>query len=97
MKNVTKFIKLTAGALLVAGMMSQTVQADDENICSTAGLLDASWGLCNAFCEAKDCDSPENADSKSCGSILKNFQKHAGEGAMPPCSAPTPPPPPRGR
>lgn len=75
MKNVTKFIKLTAGALLVAGMMSQTVQADEENICSTAGLLDASWGLCKASCEAKDCDNPENADSKSLGQHFEEFSK----------------------
>jgi len=92
MKIVTKFISLLGGALLTAGMLSQPVQADsidelldESDICTDAGLEGASWGLCNAYCESIDCDQDVNAYQKACGKILKNFQKHAGENAMPPC------------
>ena len=29
----------------------------EETVCDGAGLTGALWGLCNAYCEAMDCDS----------------------------------------
>ena len=43
------------------------------------------WGLCNAYCEAKDCDSPENYGSPSCTQIYENFMEVASEGEEMPC------------
>ncbi len=44
------------------------------------------WGLCNAYCEAKDCDSPNyNGSDNSCTQIYANFKKVAGEDAEMPC------------
>ena len=41
------------------------------------------FGLCNSYCEAMDCDSPE-AHSEGCDSVLENYKKKSG-GAAPPC------------
>lgn len=42
-------------------------------------------GLCNAYCEAMDCDSgASNASDKACARVLDNYRKKSG-GADPPC------------
>ncbi len=49
------------------------------------------WGLCNAYCEAKDCDSTSPKGSEtSCTQIYENFMEVAGEGETMPCEI-TPP------
>jgi len=44
----------------------------EESVCD--GLLGASWGLCNAYCEAMDCDSEDpNASSTACLKVLSKY------------------------
>ena len=42
------------------------------------------FGLCNAYCEAMDCDSGSNASAKACSATLANYLKKSG-GLEPPC------------
>jgi hypothetical protein len=39
----------------------------------------AAFGLCNAYCEAMDCDSPNHrASVGACNSVRRNFEKKTG-------------------
>jgi len=60
----------------------------EETVCdSLDGVL---FGLCNAYCEAMDCDSPQpQASPTACSRVLDNFKKHSG-GQIPPCVATCP-------
>lgn len=55
-----------------------------EDVCD--GLYEAEYGLCNAYCEALDCDSDAGYEqhSKACDKVLANFLKKSG-GVDPPC------------
>jgi hypothetical protein len=54
----------------------------EENACD--GYKGAAYGLCNAYCEAMDCDSEAyNASEKACDVIYLRFEKLTG--APPPC------------
>lgn len=49
------------------------------------GLSGAAFGLCNAFCEAQDCNIMDPSDwGKSCHELLGNYQEETGVGG-PPC------------
>jgi hypothetical protein len=60
----------------------------EETVCSSLdGVL---FGLCNAYCEAMDCDSPQpQASPTACARVLGNFMKHSG-GQPPPCAVTCP-------
>lgn len=60
----------------------------EETVCSSLdGVL---FGLCNAYCEAMDCDSPQpQASPTACARVLSNFMKHSG-GQPPPCAVTCP-------
>jgi hypothetical protein len=59
----------------------------EETICD--GQIGAAYGLCNAYCEAMDCESPApHASPTACTRVLNNFLKHTGQ--MPPCAATCP-------
>ena len=49
-------------------------------------LIDAAFGLCNAYCEAEDCDVQEPG-RESCERLRWNFEKHTGTPIFP-CDAP---------
>jgi hypothetical protein len=56
----------------------------DEFICD--GQVGAAFGLCNAYCEAMDCDSLDpQASETACNKIYNSFQNITG--APPPCEA----------
>jgi hypothetical protein len=39
----------------------------------------AAFGLCNAYCEAMDCDDPRvRASNKACQAVKRNFEKKTG-------------------
>jgi hypothetical protein len=60
----------------------------EETVCS--GLDGVLFGLCNAYCEAMDCDSPQpQASPTACARVLGNFMKHSG-GQPPPCAVTCP-------
>ena len=58
------------------------VPPSQETVC--AGLSRAAFGLCNAYCEAQDCDVH---DRPSCAELRRNFQKVTGSATFP-CDAP---------
>jgi hypothetical protein len=60
----------------------------EETVCSSLdGVL---FGLCNAYCEAMDCDSPQpQASPTACARVLSNFMRHSG-GQPPPCAVTCP-------
>src|ERR1700759_1156722 len=60
----------------------------EETVCD--GLHGALFGLCNAYCEAMDCDSPNHhASDTACAQTLQNYMKHSG-GQPPPCAVTCP-------
>lgn len=56
-----------------------------ETVCEDAGLTGALWGLCNAYCQAMDCDS--DSPKASLEACRKTAQKYAekSSGAVLPC------------
>jgi len=71
------------GGSPVLGAVGDEQTPAGESICdSVSGNL---FGLCNAYCEAKDCDSDDPKGAKACDKILSNYKKASG-GALPPCA-----------
>ncbi len=83
---------LTAAFFLSAGHVSivSAGTADGltpsvETPCDEAGLTGSAWGLCNSYCEAKDCDYEfPRASMRSCARTLRNFYR-VTDGLVPPC------------
>ena len=49
----------------------------EETVCD--GQIGAAFGLCNAYCEAMDCDSPEpEASPRACERVRDNYIRHTG-------------------
>jgi hypothetical protein len=66
---------------VVTGHFTILPKSTDEGVCDELGLEGRAWGLCNAYCEALDCDSPDpKANPKACES-LKNHLDGVKEGA----------------
>jgi hypothetical protein len=58
-----------------------------ETVCDNES--GAAFGLCNAYCEAMDCDSPfHRASDKACANVRRNFEKKTGRPM--PCEATCP-------
>jgi hypothetical protein len=56
-----------------------------ESVCD--GEQGAAYGLCNAFCDAMDCDSDDpQASETACNKVKSKFQQVTGN--EPPCLAP---------
>src|SRR5262245_6636164 len=57
----------------------------EETVCD--GQVGAAFGLCNAYCEAMDCDtdSPQ-ASATACDAVFRGFEKLTG--TPPPCTCP---------
>ncbi|HWM90827.1 MAG TPA: hypothetical protein VN493_08680 [Thermoanaerobaculia bacterium] len=83
-------------ALLVVALPAVAKTPDgqtpsEETVCD--GQKGAAFGLCNAYCEAMDCDHPTpHASPKACEKVKSNFEKITGsslpcEASPCPCSA----------
>lgn len=49
-----------------------------ETVCD--GQTGAAFGLCNAYCEAMDCDSPNHrASDNACAQVKKNYERKTGQ------------------
>ena len=59
----------------------------EEDICTAAGLSGAAWGLCNAYCEAMDCDGAPEASPEACAKVKANFEKKTGGKVALPCES----------
>jgi hypothetical protein len=63
----------------------------NSDVCNDEWLSGKSKGVCNAYCEAMDCDSAEpNASESACQSQLERFVELTG--VEPPCNTQGPPP-----
>ena len=77
----TLFI-LAAGTLMLASpVLAKTPDGkppSEETVCD--GLTGAASGLCNAYCEAMDCDSPNHhASDNACAQVKRNFERKTGQ------------------
>lgn len=72
-------------AILVTSLYVMPVMAQD----ACEGQIGAAFGLCNAYCEAMDCDAddPEASDN-ACNSIYDEFVTRTG--SPPPCEVSCP-------
>lgn len=77
--SVYDFSFLFVGSVVVMSNQawSQTPDGEtpaDEDVCD--GLTGAAWGLCNAYCEAMDCDGVPQASDAACNRVADNFDKN---------------------
>ncbi len=84
-----KFLTLLgATLLLLTALPAQAQRTGDHIVPAIETVCDGdpfNFGLCNAYCEALDCDSDTPLGTpKACANKLKNYVKHSG-GALPPC------------
>lgn len=90
--RVLKMLSMIAVLFLfcTGAALAQTPDGEtpaEETVCD--GLTGAQFGLCNAYCEAMDCDSDSpNASAEACEKVLDNFRVKSG-GADPPCVEPS--------
>lgn len=69
------FLTISAGTALASTPDGQT--PSEETICDSE--TGAGYGLCTAYCEAMDCDSPApHASLTGCSRVKANFQRITG-------------------
>lgn len=74
---------LTLGTGAALASTPDGVTPSRETVCDS--LSGAAFGLCNAYCEAMDCDSPApHASPTGCSRVKANFTRITGQ-AMFPC------------
>lgn len=87
--KLVTFVFSICVVLFSTSVVAQTpddLTPSQEMVCDSLldGVSDNLWGLCNAFCEAKDCDGLLKLD-KSCSQLLNNFEKRSGGKISMPC------------
>lgn len=82
------FAYLTIFGLTGIAQTSDGVTPADEMVCEEAVLGGALKGLCNAYCEAMNCDADPNANIKACESVHGKFLKKSGDIELP-CVVPS--------
>jgi len=70
------------GLFLFLGTTSHAQTPDGEtpaveDVCE--GYAGQAYGLCNAYCEAMDCDGEPRASEKACARVQANFENKTGE------------------
>jgi len=83
--NVRALLALGA-VFCVSGAVASTPDGQTpsrEDVCD--GYTGAAFGLCNAYCEAMDCDDDPNADQQACDTVGAKFTARTHE--APPCDA----------
>ena len=79
-----KYLPTTLTTMLAFGMLAVSMPVLAQDACE--GQTGAAFGLCNAYCEAMDCDSDDpQASDQACVHVLDNFVKLTGT-EIPPCS-----------
>lgn len=93
-KSLLSTTILAASCFLLSPVMAQTADGEtpaEEDVCASAGLEGPLKGLCNAYCEAMDCDSANPyANENACAKVAANFEKHDVDGVGLPCVAQCP-------
>ncbi len=87
--TVTKIIflalTLTLFPTATAAKGPDGVTPAEEYVCD--GLAGKAYGICNAYCEAKDCDNPNHkASDNACEELYQKYQVLTG--GSPPCYIP---------
>jgi len=81
---------LALGLLMASAAFAKTPDGQppsEETVCDSQS--GAAFGLCNAYCEAMDCDSPApQASATACSRVQENFQRITGQPL--PCDVPCP-------
>jgi hypothetical protein len=76
--TVVAVVILTFGPGASSAKTPDGMPPSQETVCS--GLQGAAFGLCNAYCEAQDCDVHPRP---SCAQLLRNFRRITGMPAFP--------------
>ncbi len=84
------FAYLTMFGLQGTAKTPDGVTPAEETVCEEAEMGGALKGLCNAYCEAMDCDADPNANTNACESVHRKFLKKSG-GIELPCVIPSAP------
>ncbi len=81
---MTKYVRILCLSVLL-GLLSTNLLADGvppsgEEVCDVLqleGVTPGLYGLCNAYCEAKDCDSygPYEDQPRSCQRLFDNYER----------------------
>lgn len=84
------FLVLVMGILFASiPVMAKTPDGKIQTkgtVCDAAKLTGAAWGLCNAYCEAKNCDSnSHNASDNACDKLYDKIVRLTGD--APPCES----------
>ncbi len=82
----TLALALAVAALPAAASTPDGETPAEEEVCD---IYDgAAFGLCNAYCEAMDCDHPDvHASPAACASVARNFARVTGGDELP-CATP---------
>jgi hypothetical protein len=80
---VRNLLSIAFGCLLLAVAGAAAAKTPDGQTPSQETVCDhetgAAFGLCNAYCEAMDCDSPNHrASVGACNSVRRNFERKTG-------------------
>ncbi|HET9766068.1 MAG TPA: hypothetical protein VFS60_04440 [Thermoanaerobaculia bacterium] len=76
-RSIVLLLALVAAALPMSAKTPDGEPPSVETVCDNE--TGAAFGLCNAYCEAMDCDSPNHhASDQACASVRKNFEKKTG-------------------
>lgn len=84
------FVNLTIFGLPGIAETSDGVTPAEETVCEEAVLGGALKGLCNAYCEAMDCDADPSANINACESVHGKFLKKSGGIELPCVVSPVP-------
>ena len=83
---INLFPCIAIGLVLSSPVSAQTPDGEtpaQETICETWGFQGKVQGLCNAYCEAMDCDDPNpQASDQACSRVLGKIEDALPEGTM---------------
>ena len=87
----TALVATTFGAAVWFGAPALAQRTGDHIVPAIEKVCEGdpyNFGLCNAYCEALDCESPTPLGTpRACSNLLRNYRKHSG-GVLPPCECP---------
>ena len=78
-----KHLQTVLTTILALAMLAISIPVMAQDACE--GQVGSAFGLCNAYCEAMDCDGDDpQASDQACTRVLDNFLKITGS-EIPPC------------
>jgi hypothetical protein len=75
---------VTGVCIVCTGTLAAGQNQHNQSVCDEAGLIGATYGACNVYCEALDCDGPPDARREAaCDRAFDRYFELSGE--PPPC------------